>query len=85
MAKKVIEWKSRTGRRGFIQEEGIIRKRWVIYERKGFFGFGSERLGEVSSELKGDELLRELEVIIGERVEISTFWRRVYPSFLFLK
>ena len=73
MARKVIEWKSRTGRRGFIQEEGVIRKRWVVYEQKGFFGFGSERLGELSPDLKGDELLRELGVIIGERVEISTF------------
>jgi hypothetical protein len=73
MARKVLEWKTKSGRKGFVQEEGILSIELVIYEKKGFFGFGTEKLGELSPELKGDELLRELEVIIGERVEISTF------------
>ncbi len=79
MAKIVFQWKTKSGRRGFIQEESnwFFGKRWVVYEsRKGLLGLGSEKLGELVVDLKVDELLKILEKLVGEQVEISRYWHR---------
>ena len=73
MAKKICNWKTVSGRNGFVQEESasIFSKKWVVYEKgKRFLGLGSEKIGELRPDLKLDELLKELEKIIGEEVII---------------
>jgi hypothetical protein len=70
MARKVAEWESKSGRRGFIQEEGVFSKELVVYEKKGLFGFGAVKLGVLKSNLSFEETKRELEKIVGEKVKI---------------
>ncbi len=87
MAKKVFKWETKSGRKGFIQEEGVFFTKWVVYEEgKRLFGLGSEKIGELRPDLKSDELLKELERLLEEKVKIWKVWflRRVYPSYFLL-
>jgi hypothetical protein len=66
MAYKVREFEAPGVVRGFVQEEGLFFKEWVVYLPTGLFG--SKKVGSV--EPKEDELRKFLEQKYGKPVKI---------------
>jgi hypothetical protein len=70
MARKICEWESKSGQKGFVQEEiGWFGKKLVVYKKGGLFGLGSEKLGEISPS-KLEDVFKQLEEIVGEKVKV---------------
>lgn len=86
MAKKIREWRTKSGKRGFLQREfgGWISldEKYVVYERKGIFR--TDKLGEIPTNLTFEVLLEELEKIVGEKVELIWKGGCVPPIFIIL-